>query len=259
METIPHDGRETAYRHTAYGDGPPIIYIHGSGGRHNVWVEQYAPSGVGPAAAVDLSGHGESDDIETDPGLETLDAYADDVRAVAREVWDDDEPRVLAGNSMGGAVALWVALERNIPLDGLVLTGTGAKLGVADELLDALDRDFDAALERLHAPNTLFHDTDEEMKERSVSMMRAAGKRVTTRDFRTCDRYDVRDRLGEVNIPALAITGEHDSLTPPSFHEYLEKELPNGECELITDAAHLSFLERPEAWNRVVQEFVRRV
>lgn len=259
METIPHDGRETAYRHTAYGDGPPVIYIHGSGGRHNVWVEQYAPSGVGPAAAVDLSGHGGSDDIDTDPGRDTLDAYADDVCAVAREVWNDDKPRVLAGNSMGGAVALWVALERDTPLDGLVLTGTGAKLGVADELLDALVRDFEAALKRLHAPNTLFHDADEKMKKRSVRMMRATGKWVTTRDFRTCDRYDVRARLGEVDIPALAITGEHDSLTQPSFHEYLAQELPSGEYELVTDAAHLSFLERPEAWNRVVREFVRRV
>lgn len=256
METIVHDGRETAYRHTDYGEAPPILYVHGSGGDHRVWVEQYAPSGIGPAVAIDLSGHGESDDVPTDPGYETLNAYADDVSAVAREVWDGEAPRILAGNSMGGAVALWVALDREIRLDVLVLTGTGAKLAVAEDLLDDLGNEFDDALERLHAPDMLFHDVDEETRERSAGMLRATGQEVTIRDFRTCNYFDIRERLCEIEVPALAITGACDSLTPPMFHEYLADELPQGECVLVDAAAHLSFLEQPNSWNRKVRAFI---
>lgn len=255
METVTHDGRETAYRSTSFGDGPPVVYVHGSGGSHRVWAAQYGPNGVGPAAAVDLAGHGDSDDVDTEPGEPTLEAYADDVRAVAKEI----DARVLVGNSMGGAVAMWVALERDLPLDALVLCGTGAKLGVADELLEALSSEFDGALEALHEPDVLYHEPDEELVEGSRALFRATGRRVTERDFRTCDAFDVRDRLDGIELPCLAITGEHDGLTPPRFHEYLGEELPDCEVELLTDAAHLSMQERPAAWNEAVEAFLRDV
>jgi pimeloyl-ACP methyl ester carboxylesterase len=252
METVTHDGREIAYRETSFGDGRTGLYVHGSGGTHRLWVEQYAPDGPGPAVAVDLGGHGESDDVDTDAGYATLEAYADDACAVARET----DARVLAGNSMGGAVAMWVALERDLRLEGLVLCGTGAKLGVSEELLEALANDFEGALDALHGSGMLYHDVDERTLEGSREMMRATGRRVTERDFRTCDAFDVRDRLDEIDVPCLAITGEDDGLTPPKFHDYLGEHLPDCEVEILEGAAHLSMQERAEAWNARVQEFL---
>ena len=63
METVSHDGRTTAYRATDFGDGLRICYVHGAGGSHEVWVRQYGDREGPPAAAVDLSGHGDSDDV----------------------------------------------------------------------------------------------------------------------------------------------------------------------------------------------------
>lgn len=252
MRTVSHDGRETAYRRTDFGDGPDVLYVHGSGGDHRVWVEQYGPRGVGPAVAVDLTSHGGSDDVDLDPGRETLDAYADDVVAVAEETG----ATVLVGNSLGGAVVLWVALERPLSLDGLVLCGTGAKLGVSDDLLAQLDGDFEGAVEAVHDPDLLFHDVPVDIVERSKEMLLDVGGAVTERDFRTCDAFDVRNRLDEVAVPALAITGEHDGLTPPSFTAYLGEHLPRGRSALLDDCAHLSMLEEPEAWNDRVGAFV---
>ena len=57
-----------------------------------------------PVAALDLSGHGESDDVDAEPGYTALSAYVDDVLAVAEAVDAD----VLVGNSLGGAVLLGV-------------------------------------------------------------------------------------------------------------------------------------------------------
>ncbi|MFB6302052.1 MAG: alpha/beta fold hydrolase [Haloferacaceae archaeon] len=253
METVTHRGRTTAYRrHDRGGGGTPLLCIHGSGGDRRVWRAQARMTDRRPVVALDLSGHGESDDVNAAAGYETLGVYADDVVAVARETG----ARVLVGNSLGGAVALWVAAERDLPLDGLVLAGTGARLAVPDDLLTWLDEDFERAVEYLHGPDRLFHDPDERTVEASRATMRETGRAVTARDFRTCHGFDVRDRLDEITDPALAVVGEHDRLTPPWFHERLAENLPDCGLAVLDGAAHLTMLERPEAFNGVVGRFL---
>ena len=252
METVTHDGRTTAYRATDFGDGPTVCYVHGAGGSHDVWVEQYGDREGPPAVAVDLSGHGDSDDVDTAAGTETLEAYADDVVAVC----EASGATVLCGNSMGGAVSLWVALERDLDLEALVLADTGAKLGVDDGFLESLSRNFESAVASLQVPDTLFHEPDDDLVEVSRRGLLETGRAVTVRDFETCDAFDVRDRLDEVDVPALALCGEHDPMTPPRFSEYLAAELPNCEYVELADAAHMPMLERPEAFNAEVRSFL---
>ncbi|PSQ42346.1 alpha/beta hydrolase [Halobacteriales archaeon SW_5_68_122] len=252
METVFHDGRTTAYRVTDFGSGPRVCHVHGAGGTHGVWVGQYGDREGPPAVAVDLSGHGDSDDVNVAPGTETVEAYADDVIAVCEATGAS----VLCGHSMGGAVALWVALKRDLGLKALVLADSGAKLGVDDGLLESLERNFESAVASLHVPDTLFHDPDDELIEVSERGLLSTGPAVTLRDFRTCDAFDVRDRLGEVTPPTLAVCGEHDRMTPPQFHEYLAAELPDCEFEEIPGAAHMSMLERSERFNETVRSFL---
>lgn len=253
METVTHHGRETAYRVSDRGGGrSPILFVHGSGGHHGVWKSQFRRSDERPVAALDLSGHGQSDDVDADPGWSALSAYADDVLAVADAV----DARILAGNSLGGAVVLHAVVERDIDPDALLLVGTGAKLGVLEDLLTWFDEDFERAVEFLHAPDRFFHDPEPDLVDASESAMRAAGRAVVLRDFRSCHGFDVRNRLGEIDVPALALTGEHDQLTPPWYHEYLADEMPDCEWTTVDDAAHLSMLERPAAFNEAVSTFL---
>jgi len=256
MERVTHHARATAYRVAdPGGDGPTVCFVHGSGGTKDVWTAQARASGRFRTVALDLSGHGDSEDVDTAAGTETLAAYADDVVAVAAET----DATVLCGSSLGGAVALRVALDRDHALDGLVLAGTGATLGVAPELLDALSTDFDRAIDYLHDPDRLFHDAPPEYVERSRIAMRECGREVTERDFRTCHAFDVRERLGEIAVPSLAVVGEHDALTPPASHEYLADRIGDCEYAAIDDAAHLAMLERPAAFNAALSAFLRRV
>lgn len=252
METVSHDGRTTAYRQSTTGSGPTICYVHGAGGNHRVWANQYGNPDTPPAVAPDLSGHGDSDDVSTAPGEETLEAYVEDVVAVCEATG----ATVLCGNSMGGAVALQIALERTADTDRIVLADSGAKLAVDPDFLDTLADDFETAIEILHSPGTLFSDPTDELVEDSMETMRATGQDVTLLDFETCDRFDVRDRLDRVEVPTLALCGEDDPLTPPGFHQHLAEELPNGTYRELADAAHMPMLERPAAFDDAVRTFL---
>lgn len=256
MEYVDHHGRTTAYRvWERGGGGVPLLCIHGSGGSHRVWTAQARLADDRPVVALDLSGHGDSDDVDADAGYETLSAYAADVIAVA----DETAAGVLVGHSLGGAVALSVALDRSFPLlDGLVLAGTGARLPVLDDLLVWLAEDFDRAVEFLHDRDRLFHDRDERYLDDSRRAMRAAGRAITERDFRTCHQFDVRDRLAEVAVPAVAIVGEHDRLTPRRLHEELASGIETCALAVLEDAAHLSMIEADDQFDLVVREFCDR-
>jgi pimeloyl-ACP methyl ester carboxylesterase len=253
---VTHHGRETAYRRfDRGGDGPTVCFVHGSGGSKDVWKAQARLSGRFPVVTLDLAGHGGSDDAGTPAGEATLSAYADDVVAVA----DATDADVLCGSSLGGAVALWIALERDLALDGLVIAGTGARLAVSEVFLNALATDFDRAVSLLHEPDRLFHDAPSEYVERSRATMRECGREVTERDFLTCHRFDVRERLDEVAVPTLAVVGEHDALTPPRYHQLLADRIPDCECVEIEEAAHLAMLEAPAAFNAALAEFLARL
>lgn len=257
METIEHDGRTTAYRITGTeDDGRTTVYVHGSGGTHRLWGYQYGLSGpTHPAVALDLSGHGESADIDAEAGKAVLEAYAADVVAVATAVDAD----VLVGNSLGGAVVQWVAIEHDWGPEALVLVGSGPSLPVFDGLREWLETDFERAIEFLHGRDRLFHEPSGPAVEKSRAQMRATGQAVTRRDFETSHRFDVTDRLDQIEAPTLAICGEHDKLTPRAYHEELASKIPDGEFALVPDAAHLAMVEQPAAFNDIVGNFLETI
>lgn len=241
VSTVHHHGRETAYE-TSPGTGVGLCCVHGSGGTRAVWKALRARADR-PVTALDLAGHGASADVETAAGAETLEAYVEDVAAVHRAA----DARVLVGNSLGGVVALQTVLSGPAALDveALVLVGSGARLAVAGSLRGLLATDFERTVEVLHGPDRLFHDPPERLREVSVTGMHAVGSAVTERDFLTCHRTDLRDRLDAVDVPVLALTGVHDELTPPRLSAAVAAGVPDGRAALVPAAAHLSMLERP--------------
>lgn len=256
MPSVRVDDRAIAYRTADRGSGErSIVFVHGSGADRHVWKAQDRLARRYSLTALDLSGHGASDDIDREPGPATLDAYVRDVSAVCEAVDAD----VLVGNSLGGAVVLTAVLNRDVSVDAIGLVGTGAKLAVREDFRRQLAEDFTGAVEAFHRPNWLFASAPEELVEASRTTMLACGQAVTERDFLTCHTFDVRDRLDEIDRPALAVCGATDRLTPVSYHTYLAREIDRGVLSVIDDAAHLVMLERPDPFNRVLESFVEDV
>lgn len=256
MAVLERDGRDVHYQVVDRGASEPTcLFVHGSGADRRVWKAQHRLGSTRRSVFVDLPGHGESDDIATPPGPETLAVYAGDVAAVAAATDAD----VLIGNSLGGAVVQWAILEGAADPEGAVLVGTGAKLAVREDLRGWLTDDFERAIEFLHGTNRLFADPSPAMLEASTAAMRECGRETTRRDYLTCHTFDVRDRLADIELPVLAICGEQDALTPPAYHEYLAGEIAHAQLEVVPEAAHLVMLERPEPFNAAVDAFAAQL
>lgn len=69
-------------------------------------------------------------------------------------------------------------------------------------------------------------------------------------------RSDCHDLLGKIQCPTLVLAGEEDTLTPPAEAEGLAKAIPGARWETIPAAGHLSNLEQPARFNRLLQDFL---
>lgn len=254
MATVTHDGRGTAYWIDESTDEPTVLFVHGSGQRHEVWREQTDRDGY-TAVTVDLSGHGASEDVDTEPGTETMTAYVADVAAVARDVDAD----VIAGHSLGGAVVQMLVLDGAYDPEAVVLADTGAKLGIGDDVGALLGEDVEPILQFMRNANVLFEDIDHPAAGPTDELMREVGIEPLKRDLSTCDSFDVRDRLDEITVPALCIVGDNDSLTPPPFTEYLAENLPDAEYTEVPGTSHMAMLENADAFNEGLDAFLDRV
>ncbi|HTX58920.1 MAG TPA: alpha/beta fold hydrolase [Verrucomicrobiae bacterium] len=219
------------------------VFIHGSGCTGEVFAAQSAA--FAGSIAPTLPGHGT-------PGSPcSIDEFADFVAAelAGRDLRD----AILCGSSMGGAIALTLGLRRDPRVRALVLIGSGARLRVAPAMLERLESDFAAGAREL-AP-WFFAEPEPARVEAAVRSMLLVGQAQTLRDFRACDAFDVTERLGELSLPLLALTGEHDRLTPPKYAAFLADRVPGASARILPGAGHLAMVERPDEANAALRAF----
>ena len=241
-DTVPHF-IETPRRESA----PTLLCVHGAGGNHTHWGFQVRDlCDVAQVVAVDLPGHGKSPPI---PDV-SIDAYADSIERVVERIGGTNV--VIAGHSMGGAIALTIGLRRPAWLCGLVLVGTGAKLRVAPAFLEGLEKDHPSACREIIAWS-VGPDCPAAIRERALADYAACDPRVVLEDFRACDRFDVRERLGEIAVPALVLCGSADRMTPPRYSEFLANRIPQATLAIIPGCGHLVMIENPTAVNERIR------
>ncbi|HTZ53594.1 MAG TPA: alpha/beta fold hydrolase [Candidatus Acidoferrum sp.] len=224
-----------------------LVFVHGAGCTGDVFAAQ--TRGLPDAVALTLPGH-------TTPGAPaSIEAFAD---AVAHELDARGiNDAVLCGHSMGGAIALELALRAEPRVRAVVMLSSGARLRVAPAILDRLEADFEGAAHEL--AQYFYADPTPERLRASVAMMHAVGQAQTLRDFRACDAFNRVDRLEEVALPLLALTGERDLLTPPKFAVTLADRVPGASARIVPGAGHLAMAERPGDVNDALRAFVNHV
>jgi pimeloyl-ACP methyl ester carboxylesterase len=68
--------------------------------------------------------------------------------------------------------------------------------------------------------------------------------------------FDIIDRVGEVEVPALAIAGTEDVMTPPSYATFLAEHNPDASVQIIEGGTHFVFAEYPDQLNQAIADFV---
>ncbi len=161
---------------------------------------------------------------------------------------------VLAGHSMGAAVAIESALRTPAWLRGAILIGGGARMRVAPAFLDGLASDFERTARTI--AGYFFADGSAERLDEAVALMRRVGQEQTLRDFRACNAFDALERLGEISVPVLAISGEADKLTPAKHAAALVDRVPGAAARIIPGAGHFVMVERPAETNESIAAFL---
>jgi pimeloyl-ACP methyl ester carboxylesterase len=228
------------------------VLIHGAGGSRLDW-----PPGLRrlPDATVytfDLPGHGRSGG----EGRDAIEEYAADVVAFLDAL--GIEQAIIAGHSMGGDVALTLALDFPEWVAGLVLIATGARLRVAPAILDQLPDNFEEALGTI----TRFAwspETPPALVESGQERLRETGSDVLLGDLTACDRFDVMERLGEIDIPTLVVSGSADQLAPVKYAHYLAEHIAGAQIAIVEGAGHMVMLERPVGVADAVHGFLGRL
>ena len=270
---------------TTGGSGPPIVFVHGLGSSGYIeWrfvLRHFARSHR--VIAPDLPGFGRTDKPRSARyGIpyfaRTLDRYLDAVGV---------ERAVVVGTSMGGRVALEVALQYPERVERLVLVnalGLGrpqvqffyplmmlprvgeAAMGFARQAVHRVPPGVIRRWAGRYAGST---DVDRTMDDTYLAdlreMMAAEGYAeaylATVRSMATpgalFGRHDLTARLREIAVPVLIVWGAEDPLFPLAHAHRAHAALPGSRLAVIEGAGHTPQADRPDEFNRVLERFLR--
>lgn len=217
---------------------PVTVFIHGAGGTHLDWPAELRRLPEANAIIPDLPGHGRS----PAPGLSSIAAYADEMIALLDAL--HIQRAIIAGHSMGGAIAQTMALRYPDRVQGLILIGTGAKLGVHADTLNGLLTEASKTITMLV---NLYYGTGrtDSMKRRSMQRLADFNPALLHSDYAACNAFDIREQVNQIKAPTLIVGGTDDRLVPYKRSEYLHEQIAGSQLVRVEGAGHFMTLEQP--------------
>jgi pimeloyl-ACP methyl ester carboxylesterase len=247
------------------GRGYPVLFIHAGIADSRMWEPQAAAfADRFDMIRPDLRGFG---DTELPPGpysgIDDMVALLDHLKVERAHV---------VGCSMGGSLAIDLALEHPLRVEKLVLIAAGVSglnAGAADAALFTEIEEADKAGD-MDAVNRaevrLWVDGPRRREGSAPATVRALvldmnGRSLHT-DWSSAERQPIDpsaiSRLGEITSPTLVIVGDQDLPHCMANADLIASKVPGARKAVIEDVAHLPSLERPDEFNRVLLDFLTR-
>ncbi len=263
MGTAKINGIHLAY--TDQGRGTPVVLLHAFPQNRTMWTPQVeALSKTHRVIAPDFRGFGESDAPQ---GPYRLDQFADDVAGLLDYL--SIQWAVFAGLSMGGYTAFAFYQKYRDRVRGLVLADTKAQADTEEgragrfamaqtAYTKGASAIADIMLPKLLSPVALQTRPELVQQVRArIEQTRVSG--IAGAQMAMAERPDSVPLLAKIACPTLVITGELDGPTPPADGKLMAGKIPSARLEIIPQAGHLSNLEQPDAFNRVLIEFLKEI
>jgi pimeloyl-ACP methyl ester carboxylesterase len=218
----------------------PVVLIHGAGGDHLYWPAAIRRLLSQRVLSIDLPGHGKSEGT----GYQSIWFYAQwIVNFLANlEIYQ----AIFIGHSMGGCIALALALDHPNQVAGLGLISTSTHIEFPAGILDQAAQPASFPLvvktlmQRTFSPAAnpkLVRDAAHRLAESRPSLLYG--------DLMACAAFDAHDRLDKINVPTLVMAGNDDLITPPACARALAVGLAGARLKIIPDAGHMVQLEQP--------------
>lgn len=244
---------------------PPVVFLHGFPFNHEMWKGQIELlRNDYRVIAYDLRGHGKS---YVGDAQFTIEQHVDDLIGMLDVLKIDTA--IIVGLSMGGYIALR-ALERNPErFHAAVLCNTKSEADTNEGKIKRFDSMkgvrkhgsgvlAEAFVRNVFAPETFTRKPDAVrfIKDiiRATPELSIAGTLLAL-----AARTDTTASLANIRIPTLILAGQHDVTTPPQDAQAMHARIPGSELHIIPDAAHMSNLENPDAFNGHLLTFLTRV
>lgn len=270
------DGRWTNVIELGRGDParPPVVFIHGLSGSWQNWLENlphFAAAGH-RVVAFDLPGFGAS---QMPREKISIAGYGRFVDALLDEL--DVTPAAVVGNSMGGFIGAELAIQFPARVQRLVLVSAAGLtaeyqrsdrvLGVlrfTENLLTAwagwLGSRSDELTRRPRARRLLMgvvvHRPDRLPAALVSEQIRGSGKPGFVDALDALTDYPIRDRLPRIGCPTLIVWGTEDHLIPVRDADEFARLIPGARKVVWPETGHMPMLERPAAFNALVDAFV---
>jgi len=264
-------------RSSASADGDvrqPLVFVHGLSGCWANWLEQLpALAAEHRVITLDLPGFGYS---PMPSGEISISGYARLLDRLLGQLGID--AAAVVGNSMGGFIAAELAIafpqrvERLVLVSAAgisttghpgtkrvlpsmrrletVLAATGGWVASKSDTVARRARLREALLALVvahprHLPAAL-----------AAEQLRGAGKPGFVQALQSILDYDIRERLPEIACPTLVVWGDRDRLVPLRDADVFVELIPDARKVVFQDTGHMSMLERPAAFNELLEEFL---
>jgi 3-oxoadipate enol-lactonase len=241
------------------GQGSPLLLLHGVGGSHEMWLPIVPDlARAHRVIAADHRGHGASDKPR---GSYTISLFGQDWVALMDALKVDRAH--LVGLSMGGAIAMRLAVELPRRVRSLVLVDTWAFphpdfLALMRKRLERLAAGDLAAYAEEAIPH-VYSPAFIAANPEALSLYRARVAQLNPDSIRAaveaCMAHDMRGRQAEIKVPTLVVVGKEDRLTPPYHSEYLARTIPGSRLVVIEGSGHIPHLEKPKEFLKAVVDF----
>lgn len=267
--------------HKESGKGENVLlFIHGLGSTHRVWdLNVISLQADNQCVVVDLPGYGQSSPIQ---GTATLEKFARVIEEFVRKKGFNN--LILVGHSMGGQLALILALRKKIRIQGLVLLAPAGfeTFSEAERKWFQLFYKSSLILNQTRAQiNHNFYKNffvppplaAEILQERLALTSNSAANgqyaRVTAACVQSMLSTPVYNRLQEINLPILLFFGKNDNLIPNKIlHSNLKTDeiaqaghqrLRNSSLILLDNCGHFIQMEKAETVNRGIIDFLYNI
>jgi 3-oxoadipate enol-lactonase len=205
----------------------------------------------------DIRGHGASG---VPPGPYSMDDLGSDLVALLDRL--GIERASLCGLSIGGMISMWVAARAPERVERLVLCCTAAQLGpregwherAATVRAGGVEAVADAVLGRWFTPR--FASDHPEVIERFRAQLVATPPEGYAGCCEAIAAMDLTGDLPSIGAPTLVLAGADDPATPPEYGEQIARLIPGARFELVSNAAHLASVERPDLTTMAILRFL---